>query len=196
MNESLLNMILIIVIGTLVSLTVFFILNKSIKKIIWFFQLYPESQSMLNFSLKFISGFISTIVFLLFLRVGLRQAGLEFTSKFIEDTILILPKYIFAISILLLGKYATKITDGIFEKYSFKYKQEFLAVVNMIFFLTFVITSLSIIGVNVDIFSEIFKTIIFSLGLIIALIIGIPVGLRLYDSGAFLEKKKSRNKRK
>lgn len=192
MNENLLNMILIVVIGTLVSLAVFFILNKSIKKIIWFFQLYPESQSVLNFSLKFISGFTSMIIFLLFLRIGLRQAGLEFTSKFIEDTILVLPKYIFAILILLLGKYATKITDGIFEKYSFGYKQEFLAVINMIFFLTFVITSLSIIGVNVDIFSEIFKTIIFSLGLIIALIIGIPVGLRLYDSGAFGKKKSRR----
>lgn len=182
MNDGILNLVLMIILGTVSSVAIYIIINRLSKKIIWFFQLYPESQSIMNIASKFISFFVSIIVFFLFLRIGLMKAGFDFTSKFIESTVLILPRYISAVLVILFGKFAIKILDNIVEKYDFEYKQEFLAIVNTILLVAFVITAFMMIGIDVDVFSSIFNAVILSLGIMIAIIIGIPIGLRIYDS--------------
>ena len=199
MSEGAISLILLAILGVICGIVAYLVMNRISKKLIWFFQLYPESQLIINLASKFISGFVSIIIFLLFLRKGLLIAGLDFTSKFIEDTILILPKYLTAVIIIIFGKFAIKIMDNVVEKYDFEYKQEFLAIVNTILLIAFILTAFFMIGINVDIFSEIFKTIVFSLGMMIALIIGIPVGLRVYESGKMKEgphRKKSNAARK
>ena len=186
MNEHYIYAALLFVVGILVSATAIIFLTRVSNKILHFFQLYPESKTILKLSLKFISWFVGFLCFLIFLRLALLQLGLEFTKNFIETVILQSSKYILAVLIILGGFYVSRIVKERFQTYTFEYKDRMMFFVDVIIHMTFILTALYAVGINIVVFLELYKVIIWTVGLIIALtismMIGIPLGINIYDS--------------
>jgi hypothetical protein len=200
MNGDLIYPILLIISGILLSVLSIILLDRFFKSIIRFFDLYPESKGILKFSLKIISRLIGLIVFLVLLRLALRIIGLDFTTAFVEQMINIAPKYIIALIIVLLGVYLSRLLREKSRAYEFEFKNQLLLFLDFIINMTFIMTAFAYVGINIGVFLEIYKVFLWTIGIIIALvvsmIIGIPLAINLYkktqkSSGI---KRKTRNK--
>jgi len=195
MNEQIIYPALLIVGGILISTIVIIVLTRFFNKIVKFFELYPESKGILNFSLRFISWFVGVIIFLIFLRLALKLLDLEFTMKITENIIKIVPKYIIATLLILAGVYTTKLIRERSKDYRFEFKERVLLIMGFIVHMTFMFTALYTIGVNMAFFLEFYKIVLWVIGGIVALIIsmtiGIPLGISIYEK---MKKEKRKNK--
>jgi len=180
MNEEILYPALLISIGVLVGTAVIIFLTRTSNYLSRFFQFYPESKGVLKIALTFISWFAGIIVFLLFLRLALRMVGLEFTTQFIEQFLNILPNYITAIIIILTWVYISRLIRERTKANNFEFKQHLLIIIDFIVSMTFILTALLHIGIDITVFLELYKAILFVLGLTLAFIVGIPTAFILY----------------
>ncbi len=179
MNEDILIPALIIAGGAIVSVILYLFLLKSSNKILRMFQLYPESQDILKLSLRFISSFLCIVVFLVFLRKALAIIGLNFTVEFIESIILNSGKYFSAFLVVGGGFYISRMLNEKFKRIdnNFRPYVSFLSI--LIVNTAFILTGLTIVGINIIVFLEVYKIILLTLGITLSLIIGIPLGLYL-----------------
>jgi hypothetical protein len=191
MDDEIIYPSLLIIFGILVSTVAIILLTKFSNRIVRFFQLYPESRGILSLSLKFISWFVGIIIFLLFLRLALRLWGLEFTTGFVEDIIEISPRYIVAMVLILAGAYVSRTVNEKSRDYDFEFKNGALLVINFIIYMTFLFTALYSIGVDMSFFIEFYKAVLWTIGAILALVIGIAVGIPI-GMGIYERAKKSR----
>ena len=184
MNETIIYPVILVIVGVLVGTMIVIFINRAFSKIIQILQLYPESKSILKISLKFISWFVGIIVFLFFLRLALKRIGLEFTTGIIEEIIKMSPKYILAVVIVLMGFYVSRIIKERSKNYDFEFKNQLMIVIDFIVHMAFILTALYSIGINVVLFVEIYKVVLWVIGaifaLIISMIIGIPLGISIY----------------
>ncbi|MBI4452032.1 hypothetical protein HY637_01260 [Candidatus Woesearchaeota archaeon] len=154
-------------------------------KITKFFELYPESRGILGISLKITCWFIGLIIFLIFFRWALMILNREFTKNFVENIIIVSPKYILAVVIIVLGFYASRFIREKSKDYQFEFKERMLLVMDLIVQMTFIFTALYSIGVNMVFFLEFYKVLLWIIGAIIALVIsmtlGIPIGINIYE---------------
>lgn len=198
MNGDVIYPALLIISGILVSTIVIIFLIRFSNKITMFFDLYPESKSILNVSLKVVSWFIGGIVFFIFLRWALMILSLEFTKNLIENMITASPKYILAIFLIMLGFYVSRIIKERSKDYKFEYKERVILVLDLIIHMTFIFTALYTIGVNIAFFLELYKVLLGIIGAIVGLIIsmtiGIPLGMSIYEK--MKKEKKSSKKSK
>lgn len=185
MNENMLYPALLIISGILISTIVIIFLTRFSNKITKFFKLYPESKGILSISLKIICWFIGLIIFLIFLRLALIMLNREFTKNFVENIITVSPKYILAVVIIILGFYISRLIRERSGDYQFEFKERMLLVMDLIIQMTFVFTALYSIGVNMVFFLELYKVLLWIIGVIIALVIsmtiGIPLGISIYE---------------
>ena len=195
MNGDLIYPILLIISGIVLSVLSIILLDRFFKNIIRFFELYPESKGILKFSLKIISRLTGLIVFLVLLRLALRIIGLDFTTAFVEQMINIAPKYIVALIIVLLGFYLSRLLREKSRTYEFKFKNQLLLFIDFMINMAFIMTAFAYVGINIGVFLEIYKVFLWTIGIIIALvvsmIIGIPLAINLYKKA----QNSSRNKK-
>ena len=186
MNEDIIYPAILIASGILISTIVIIFLTRISNKIIKFFELYPESRGILKYSLKFISWFIGVIIFLVFFRWTMVLLNKDFTRILVEDLIKILPRYILAAIVILLGVYVSRLIREQSKDYKFEYKDRILLVLDLIIYMTFVFTALYTIGIDISFFLEFYKAILWIVGAIIALVVsmtvGIPLGISIYEN--------------
>ncbi|MFA5796893.1 MAG: hypothetical protein WC916_02545 [Candidatus Woesearchaeota archaeon] len=192
MNEQIIYPVLLITGGILLSTVVIIVLIRVSNKIVKFFELYPESKGIINFSLRFISWFLGLIILLIFIRLALKFLGLEFTTKITEDAIKLAPKYILAALLILVGSYVSKSIRSRSKEYQFEFKDTILLIMDFIVYMTFIFTALYTIGVNITFFQEFYTVALWVIGgiivVIVSMIVGIPLGISIY--------KKTKKKRK
>jgi len=195
MNEQIIYPALLITGGILLSTIVIIVLIRVSNKIVKFFELYPESKGIINFSLRFISWFLGVIILLIFIRLALKFLGLEFTTKITEDAITLAPKYILAALLILAGNYISKSIRSRSKEYQFEFKDTILLVMDFIVYMTFIFTALYTVGVNITFFQEFYTVTLWVIGgiivLIVSMIVGIPLGMSIYKK----TKKEKRKKR-
>jgi len=180
MNEDIFYPSVLIVAGVLFGTLVIIFLTRVSNRLLRFFQFYPESQEILWYSLRFISWFTGIAGFLVFLRLALRLIGLEVTTLLVEQLINALPHYVLAVVIVLSGVYVSRTISERARNSVFEYKPQLLFLVGFIINMTFILTALLQIGVDITVFLELFRVILWVLGLIVVLLIGIPLGLMFY----------------
>ena len=184
MNGNLIYPILLIISGILLSVISIILLDRFFKGIIRFFDLYPESKGILKVSLKIISRLVGLIVFLVLLRLALKIIGLDFTTAFVEQIINKAPKYIIALIIVLLGVYLSRLLREKSGAYEFEFKNQLLLFLDFMINMTFIMTAFAYVGINIEVFLEIYEVLLWIIGIIIALvvsmIIGIPLATNLY----------------
>lgn len=180
MNEDIFYPSVLIVAGVLFGTLVIIFLTRVSNSLLRFFQFYPESQEILRYSLRFISWFTGLAAFLVFLRLALRLIGLEVTTLLIEQLINALPHYVLAVVIVLGGVYVSRTIRERARNSSFEYKPQLVFLVDFIINMAFILTALLQIGVDITVFLELFRVILWVLGLIVVLLIGIPLGLIFY----------------
>src|SRR3989344_7685090 len=188
MNENMLIPALIITGGFIVSVILYLFLHKFSNKIVRMFQLYPESQDILKLSLRLISSFLCIVIFLVFLRKALAMIGLNFTVEFIESIILNSGKYFSAFLVIIGGFYISRMINKKFKEKNIKFKSYLSVLTNLIINTAFILTGLTIVGINIIVFLEIYKIILLTLGITLSLIIGIPIGM--YISNKITNKKR------
>ena len=179
MDEDILIPALIISGGAIVSVVFYLVLLKSSNKILRMFQLYPESQDILKLTLRFISSFLSIILFLVFLRKALAIIGLQFTVELIENVILNSGKYLSALVVVLGGYYISKRINEKVRETDTRFKQHLYFLNNLVVNTAFILTGLTIIGIDIIVFLEVYKIILLTIGITLSLIIGIPIGVHL-----------------
>ena len=177
MNEDILFPALIITVGIIVSVILYIFLLRFSNKILKMFQLYPESQDILKLSLRLISSFLCIVIFLVFLRKALAMIGLNFTVEFIESIILNSGKYFSAFLVIIGGFYISRMINEKFKGKNIKFKPYLSALTNLIINTAFILTGLTIVGINVIVFLEIYKIILLTIAITLSLIIGIPMGI-------------------
>jgi len=176
MTDNILIPILIIIGGAIVSVILYIVLYKSSNKLLKMFQLYPESQDILKIALRFIASFICILVFLIFLRVALRIIGLTFTAAFIEGILVSSGKYFSAFLVVVMGFYISKRINENIKGINVRFKHYIYFLSNLVVNTAFVLTGLTIVGIDITVFLEVYKIILLTIGITLALIIGIPVG--------------------
>jgi hypothetical protein len=191
MNEDIFYPALLIIVGILVGTAVVILFRRISASLVRYFQFYSGSKGILKISLEFISWFSGMIVFLLFLRLALRIIGLDFTMQFVEQFLVILPNYVVATIIVLSGVYLSSLIRERAKKEEFEFKYPLLLLADFIINITFVLAALSHIGIDIAVFLELYKAILWSFALILALTVGIPAGLLAYNG---IRKKPSRHK--
>ena len=177
MNEDILIPALIITGGAIVSVTLYIFLLRFSNKILRMFQLYSESQDILKLSLRLISSFLCIIIFLVFLRKALAMIGLNFTVEFIESIILNSGKYFSAFLVIVGGFYISRMINEKFKGKNIKFKSYLFVLTNLIINTAFILTGLTIVGINIIVFLEIYKIILLTIAVTLSLIIGIPIGM-------------------
>ena len=177
MNEDILIPALIITGGAIVSVILYIFLHKFSNKILRMFQLYPESQDIFKISLRLITSFLCIVVFLIFLRLALRIIGLNFTTKFIESILISSGKYFSAFLVIVLGFYISRMINEKFKRKDIKFKPYLYVLTNLIINTTFILTGLTIVGINIIVFLEIYKIFLLTIAVTLSLIIGIPIGI-------------------
>ncbi len=177
MNEDILIPALIITGGAIVSVILYIFLLRFSNKIIRMFQLYSESQDILKLSLRLISSFLCIIIFLVFLRKALAMIGLNFTVEFIESIILNSGKYFSAFLVIVGGFYISRMINEKFKGKNIKFKPYLSVLTNLIINTAFILTGLTIVGINIIVFLEIYKIILLTIAVTLSLIIGIPIGI-------------------
>lgn len=184
MEQNLTYAIILVISGAIASGILISVLARASHKLLRSFQLYPESRGVMDLALKFITWFIGLCVFLVFLRWALLALGLSFTTRLVEEIIVLSPRYILAALILLCGFYVTRIIRERSKGYDFEYKNRALLAVDVIVHMTFAFSALYMIGVNVMFFLEFYKVVLWSVAAIIILVvsmtIGIPLGISTY----------------
>lgn len=180
MNEDIFYPAVLIIAGVLLGTLVIIFLTRVSNRLLHFFQFYPESQEILRYSLRFISWFTGLTVFLVFLRLALRLIGLEVTTLLVEQLINALPHYVLAVVIVLGGVYVSRTIHERSRNSVFEYKPQLLLLVDFIINMAFILTALLQIGVDITVFLELFRMILWVLGLIFVFLIGIPLGLIFY----------------
>ncbi|MFA6530494.1 MAG: hypothetical protein WCT31_02095 [Candidatus Micrarchaeia archaeon] len=177
MNEDILIPALLVSAGAILAVIIYTVLFKFSNKILRMFQLYPESQDIMKLSLRVVSSFISIVVFLIFLRKALFVIGLDFTGEFIESVIVNSGKYLSAFLIIIGGFYLSGIvnkkiyiSDSRFKPYSY-----FLS--SLLINTAFILTGLAMAGIDISVFLEVYKIILLTIGVTVALVIGIPLGI-------------------
>ena len=185
MNPQILYPTILVVSGILMGTLALILLNRVSNYLLKLFQLYPESKSILKISLKAISWFLSLTLFLLFLRLALKMIGLDFTTMIVENLIKASPRYIIAITIILLGFYVSRAIKDKARNYEFEFKNQLILLLDFIVHMTFILTALSSIGINIIVFIEVYKVFLWMIGaifaLIISMVIGIPLGISIYN---------------
>ena len=177
MNEDILIPALIITGGAIVSVILYIFLLRFSNKILRMFQLYSESQDILKLSLRLISSFLCIIIFLVFLRKALAMIGLNFTVEFIESIILNSGKYFSAFLVIVGGFYISRMINEKFKGKNIKFKSYLSVLTNLIINTAFILTGLTIVGINIIVFLEIYKIILLTIAVTLSLIIGIPIGM-------------------
>ena len=188
MNENMLIPALIIAGGFIVSVILYLFLHKFSNKIVRMFQLYPESQDILKLSLRLISSFLCIVIFLVFLRKALAMIGLNFTVEFVESIILNSGKYFSAFLVVIGGFYISRMINEKVKGKNIKFKPYLSVLTNLIINTAFILTGLTIVGINIIVFLEVYKIILLTLGITLSLIIGIPLGV--YISNKINNKKR------
>ena len=196
MNGTIIYPTLLIVSGIFISATILIFLSYFSKKITKFFGFYPESRSILGISLKIVSGFLSIMVFFIFLRLALKILGLEFTKNIIETVIMASPRYILAVILICFGSYISRALKERSKDYTFEFKERMLLVLDLIIHMTFIFTAFYMVGIEIVFFLEFYRIILLIVGAIVALIvsmtIGIPLGMNIYEKMK-KEKRSSKN---
>ena len=177
MNEEILIPVLIITGGAIVSVILYIFLLRFSNKILRMFQLYSESQDILKLSLRLVSSFLCIIIFLVFLRKALAMIGLNFTVEFIESIILNSGKYFSAFLVIVGGFYISRMINEKFKGKDIKFKSYLSVLTNLIINTAFILTGLTIVGINIIVFLEIYKIILLTIAVTLSLIIGIPIGM-------------------
>ena len=177
MNEDILIPVLIITGGAIVSVILYIFLLRFSNKILRMFQLYSESQDILKLSLRLISSFLCIIIFLVFLRKALAMIGLNFTVEFIESIILNSGKYFSAFLVIVGGFYISRMINEKAKGKNSKFKPYLSVLTNLIINTAFILTGLTIVGINIIVFLEIYKIILLTIAVTLSLIIGIPIGM-------------------
>ena len=177
MNEDILIPALIITGGAIISVILYIFLLRFSNKIVRMFQLYSESQDILKLSLRLISSFLCIIIFLVFLRKALAMIGLNFTVEFIESIILNSGKYFSAFLVIVGGFYISRMINKKFKGKNIKFKSYLSVLTNLIINTAFILTGLTIVGINIIVFLEIYKIILLTIAVTLSLIIGIPIGM-------------------
>ena len=177
MNEDILFPALVLAVGAIVSVILYIFLLRFSNKILRMFQLYSESQDILKLSLRLISSFLCIIIFLVFLRKALAMIGLNFTVEFIESIILNSGKYFSAFLVIIGGFYISRMVNEKFKGKHIKFKPYLSVITNLIINTAFILTGLTIVGINIIVFLEIYKIILLTIAVTLSLIIGIPIGV-------------------
>ncbi|MDP3766281.1 MAG: hypothetical protein Q8R04_07245 [Nanoarchaeota archaeon] len=193
MTEDILVPALIISGGALVSIILYLFLRNYSNKIIRMFQLYPESQDILKLSLRIISLFLCIVIFLVFLRKALAIIGLVFTTVLIESIILNSGKYFTAFLTILGGFYISRKINEKIKGTDTKFKPYFHVLSSLIVNTAFILTGLTIVGIDITVFLEVYRIILLILGITLSLIIGIPLGV--YISNKINNKKRKAKKK-
>ena len=188
MNEDILIPTVIISGGAFISVILYLFLLKISNKMLRMFQLYPESQDVLKLSLRFISSFICIMIFLIFLRKGLKIIGLDFTVDVIENIILGSGKYFSAFLIVFGGFYISKKINEKIKGINTGVRQYLYFLSNLVINTAFILTALTVVGINITVFVQVYKIILLTLGITLSLIIGIPLGI--YFSNKINKKKR------
>ena len=188
MNEDMLIPALIITGGAIISVILYIFLLRFSNKILRMFQLYSESQDILKLSLRLISSFLCIIIFLVFLRKALAMISLNFTVEFIESIILNSGKYFSAFLVVIGGFYISRMINEKAKGKNSKFKPYLSVLTNLIINTAFILTGLTIVGINIIVFLEVYKIILLTLGITLSLIIGIPLGV--YISNKITNKKR------
>ena len=178
MNEDL-TAILLTASGAFISIFVYILLSKITNKTIRLFQLYSWSQDVLKLFLRMFSVFLCVVIFLLFLRRALAVIELAFTVKFIELILLNLGRYFSAALIILFGAYISKKFNNQLKETNKSFNQYIHLLGSLIINTAFILTGLTVIGIDIVVFLEVYKIVLLMLGLTLALIVGIPLGIYL-----------------
>ena len=190
MDENYLFSILIFFVGIIITTILLLILQRASNRVLSMFALYAESQDILKISLRLISYFFSIIVFLVFLRLALKQIGLLFTINVIENVILHSGKYFTAFLIIIGGFYLSKKINTKIKASdkATKFGYYFYFLSHTLVNTAFILTGLLIVGVDISVFLTVYKVILLTIGITLALIVGIPLGV--YFSNRFNGKKR------
>lgn len=185
MNENIVYPAFLVISGIVASTIAIIFLKIFSKRVIKFFEFYPESKGILAVSLKIISWFTSVIIFFIFLRFALKMLNLEFTKNLIDAVIMASPRYILAVVLIFLGFYISRVVRERTKDYTFEFKERMLLVLDLIIHMTFIFSALYSIGINIVFFLELYKVLLWIIGAIVALIvsmtIGIPLGMSIYE---------------
>lgn len=177
MNEDILIPALLISVGAIIAVIIYIVLFKFSNKILRMFQLYPESQDIMKLSLRAVSVFISIVVFLIFLRKALFVIGLDFTAEYIESVIVNSGKYLSAFLIIIGGFYLSGIVNKKISMSDSRFKPYSYFLSSLLINTAFILTGLAMVGIDISVFLEVYKIILLTIGVTVALVIGIPMGV-------------------
>ncbi len=193
--------VLFIVVGIVLSTVIVILLNRLVKKVLHYSQFYPESQGLVKYSLKFLVWFIWLVIVLLFITHALNLLRFDIISYLSTTLVLYTPKIIIAVILVLVGVFVSQVIRIRLNETDLQFKYYIGIVIEAITIITFGLTALEMLGVPITVFLELYKVILYTLGIMISLIVGIPIGISIYPKvnkvvKKYSKKGKHRHKRK
>lgn len=168
--------ILITIIGILIGFITKFVLRKKIDKLI-LKKIFKsdistyETSKIIN---KILTETLQWIIIVVLFNYSLRLLGFDFLNNFFSYIVSDIQKISIFIIILVVGILVSKFISSKIKEKNVDYKDELSAVLEIIIMSAFVLTALEFIGIRATALTELYKVILYIIGIIVILIIVKP----------------------
>jgi len=180
--ESLSFSLLMIFLGLSVSFIVFLLMNKLVRPFLKkaLKSKVPILTNIVDEAVKVITLLCSIFIFLLSVSYAVSKADIEKTL--VESAINLIPKSFTIILIIVVTFVIIQAIRSIFRRLRYKYTEIFSVFLQSMVAFAGILTILEYIGIKATPFLEIFKVILYTIGLTIALSLGISIALAIQEN--------------
>ena len=179
----------IFVVGIIAALIVGAIFNHFTKGIKKWAKAREDVGPQFLLAVRVAKLFIQASVLLLFLTQSVSFYGLEVLTQLTQKAALYLPKLLVAGVVVLVGMYLSRIVSKKCMSLTWAEKKNLAVGVEVLILVTFILAALEIAGLQVQVFLETYRVVLYTIGVIVALAVGIPLGVSFAPSIKKLAKK-------
>lgn len=165
------------VVGIIIALIVGAIINHFTKRMKKWAKTNADFGPQFLLAVRVGKIFIQLSIVLLFLTQSVAFFGLEILTRLTEQAALYLPRLLLAGTVFLVGMYLARMVARKVLHADFDHKNDVSIGLEVLILITFILAALEIAGLQVQVFMETYRVILYMLAAIVALGVGIPLSI-------------------
>ncbi|MBS3091651.1 hypothetical protein J4217_04360 [Candidatus Pacearchaeota archaeon] len=171
----------IIIIGVLLAFGLKFLFNKLAKKIIypWIRRTSPENYKQTVSGTMLLSAIIYWFVLIIFILIALSVLNIDILAQITSKIINFVPKIAIAFGVILIGLLITSVISRKIKDQNFRTSLLLARIFEIIFISATILSALEVINIKLTPFEELFRVLLYTIGLTVAIALGISLGFAL-----------------
>ncbi|MBI4144503.1 hypothetical protein HY486_04610 [Candidatus Woesearchaeota archaeon] len=164
--------------GVVAALIIGAVVNYFTKGIVKWAKARQDVGHQVMFAIKLAKLFLQVSILLIFITQATSMFGFDVLTQLTQKVALYLPKLIIASIIIIIGIYLAKLAETACLKTTLSQKKNIAIGAYALVLVLFILAGLEIAELQIKVLTETYKIVLYTVGAIAALAIGIPLGMR------------------